>query len=432
MSLRANILRGVNMKKVTAFVFASICLLSLSACNKGKEDKAFKPQLDRETVCSLMVRGHYENFEALTEEFRAFNEFYPRVQLTYEYDKNHKKNIIQALNGDTPPDIFFTYSSLDFSTLKEYTEDLSEKDLGLDFSCIRDSLIYKDSENHTPYLPIYTTSFGMMINEDLFSKNNMKVPSTYDELIKSCQNFKDKGVKYPMLGHNSMVLYPLYFPHFCASVLNNKTAIDALNAMSDGAGEYMRNSLALAKDFIDRGFVDKEECANIGDDYNKTILRFFEGDVPMMLAKGSSFSGTEKRETQSDAFVAHPFKYSFVPVPSTDKGGYFYNTVELCFSVNKKSQNLNMANEFMRFLLANNGSALNRMSKAKRMITPCKDLSYDSAYAAFGKMDANHIITPSQLNLSDAADQQVRKAGTAVCQNGMSVNDAVSNYGKFN
>ena len=91
-----------------------------------------------------------------------------------------------------------------------------------------------------------------------------------------------------------------------------------------------------------------------------------------------------------------------------------------------------MANEFMRFLLANNGSALNRMSKAKRMITPCKDLSYDSAYAAFGKMDANHIITPSQLNLSDAADQQVRKAGTAVCQNGMSVNDAVSNYGKFN
>ena len=419
------------MKKITAFVLASISVLSLSACNKGNEGKAFKPQYDKETSCTLMVRGHYENFEALTEEFRAFNEFYPKVQLTYEYDKNHKKNIVQALNGDTPPDIFFTYSSLDFSTLKDFTEDLSQKDLDLDFSCIRDSLIYKDKDNQVPYLPIYTTSFGMMINENLFSKNNIKVPTTYSDLVKSCQSFKDKGVKYPMLGHNSMVLYPLYFPHFCANILNNKTAIDDLNAMKEGAGEYMRSSLALAKDFIDKGFVDKEECANIGDDYNKTILRFFEGDVPMMLAKGSSFSGTEKRESQSDAFIANPFKYSFVPVPSTDKGGYFYNTVELCFSVNKKSKNLDMANEFMRFLLANNGAALNRMSKAKRMITPCKDLSYDSAYAAFGKMDASRIITPSQLNLSDTADQQVRKAGTAVCQEGMSVDEAVSKFGKF-
>ena len=94
------------MKKVTAFAFASICLLSLSACNSGSKDKAFKPQFDKETSCSLMVRGHYENFEALTEEFREFNEYYPKVKLTYEYDKNHKKNILEALKGDTPPDIF--------------------------------------------------------------------------------------------------------------------------------------------------------------------------------------------------------------------------------------------------------------------------------------------------------------------------------------
>ena len=420
--------KGVHMRKVATFVFASISLLSLSACNDAKENKPFKPQLDTETACSLMVRGHYENFEALTEEFRAFNKFYPKVTLSYEYDKNHKKNIVQALNGDTPPDIFFTYSSLDFSSLKDYTEDLSS----LDLSCIRDSLVYKDNDNKVPYLPIYTTSYGMMINENLFDKHKIKTPNTYDDLVKACQSFKDKGVNYPMLGHNSMVLYPLYFPHFCANILNNKTAIDDLNAMKEGAGEYMRSSLELAKDFIDKGFVDKEECAKIEDDYNKTILRFFEGDVPMMLAKGSSFSGTEKRETQSDAFIADPFKYSFVPVPSTNKGGYFYNTVELCFSVNKNSKNLDMANEFMRFLLANNGLALNRMSKAKRMITPCKDLSYDDAYSAFGKMDASRCITPSQLKLSDAADQQVRKAGTAVCQEGMSVNDAVNNFGKFN
>lgn len=418
------------MKKLTVFVFSCLSLMAVTACNSN-QGKPFKPQMDTETKCDLVVRGHYENFEALTAEVTEFKKFYPKVNISYEYDKDHKKNMLDALNGDTPPDIFFTYSSQDFSTLNEFTEDLSQAELGFDMSCIRDSIMYKDAQNKIPYLPIYTTSYGMMINEDLFKEKNLKVPTTYNDLIKVCEEFAKKEVKYPMLGHTSMVLYPLYFPHFLASIKDNNAAVDALNSMSEGAGEYMRSSLTLAKDFIDRGFVNKEECANIDDDYNKTILRFFEGDVPMMLAKGSSFSGTEKRESQSDAYKAKPFKYSFVPVPSTDKGGYFFNTVELCFSVNKKSANLNMANEFMRFLLASNGKALNRMSKAKRMITPCKDLSYDSAYSAFGKIGASRIMTPSQIGLVDAADQQVRKAGTAVCQEGMSVDEAVRNFGNF-
>ncbi len=415
------------MKRLSICMFLCVGALSIPACQKT-DAKKFVPELDKNTEGSIMVRGHYENFEALTEEFIKFNAYYPKVEMSYEYDKNHKKNILDALNGDTPPDIFFTYSSLDFSTLDEFTEDLSDPELGFDLTCIRDSLIYKDNNDKVPYLPIYTTSFGMMINENLFKKHNIKVPTTYDGLVKACQDFMAKGVQYPILGHNSMVLYPLYFPHFLASIKDNPTAINALNSMSEGCGEYARESLTLAKDFIDRGFVNKEECAKIGDDYNKTILRFFEGDVPMMLAKGSSFSGTEKRESQSEAYSANPFNYSFVPVPSTDKGGYFYNTVELCFSVNKKSVNLDMANEFIRFLLSSNGLGLNRMAKAKRMITPCKNLSYDSAYAAFNKIDASRTFTPSQIGLADKPDQQVRKAGTAVCLEDKTVDYVITNF----
>lgn len=291
-------------------------------------------------------------------------------------------------------------------------------------------MIYKEDSGKVPYVPIFTISFGMLINEDLFKANNVQIPHTYNELISACEKFsKAENKIYPMLGHESMVLYPLYFPYFCAQIKGNQTAIDALNNKTEGAGEYMRESLELAHNFMETGYVDKDVCLEIADDYDKTIKRFYEGDVAMMLAKASTVSGTEKRESQSEAFVANPFKYSFAPVPSTDKGGYFYNTVDLCFSVNKKSQNLDMANEFMRFLVST--KELNNMSKAKRMISPCKDLSFDSIYAEFGKIDASRVITPSQLGLADAADQQVRKAGTAVCLKGMSVDDAVNNYGNF-
>ena len=420
------------MKKLSAFMLLLVSVLPLSSCKKESANpNAFKPQYDKSTSCSLMVRGHYENFEALTSEFSRFKKYYPNVNLTYEYNPSHKSQILQSLQGDTPPDIFFTYTSTDFGSLSDYLEDFSNEELGLDLDCIRDSIIYRDDDGHIPYIPIYTTSFGMMINKKLFKKYNLNIPKTYEALIKACQTFERKGVNYPMLGHSSMVLYPLYFPYFLSTIINNPTAIQALNTDTANAGQYVRSSLELAKDFMDRGFIDKEECLRIPNDYNDTILRFFEGDVPMMLAKGSSFSGTEKRESQSEYYSKHKFGYTFVPVPSTDQGGFCYNTVELCFSVNKKSPNRAMANEFMRFLLASNGKGLNRMSKAKRMMTPCKDLSYDNAYAAFNSLDESRFFVPSQIGLLDAPDQQVRKAANDIVWNGVTVDVAISKFGTY-
>ena len=419
------------MKKLFLLALVTATISSLASCGNQNTSAEFAPKLDTSTACNLTIRGHYENFEALVTEIKAFQKHYPNVKIAYEYDKDHKKNMLTALSGDTPPDIFFTYSTSNFSDLDPYTEDFAQSSLGLDLNCIRDALIYRDGNGKIPYVPIYTTSFGMLINENLFNKYNVTIPTTYNEFLAACATFQKADPKvYPVLGHKSMIPYPLYFPYFCGNIVGNKEAINALNNKTEGAGEYMRSSLQLAADFMSKGYVDTQECTEkITDDYGKTIMRFYEGDVAMMFAKGSTASGTEKRESQSEAFVANPFTYSFVPVPSTDKGGYFYNTTELCFSVNKQSKNREMSNEFMRFLVST--KELNNMSKEKRMISPCKDLSYDRIYAAFGAMDASRVITPSQLQLLDAADKQVREAATAVCWNGMSVDDAVKNYGSF-
>lgn len=46
----------------------------------------------------------------------------------------------------------------------------------------------------------------------------------------------------------------------------------------------------------------------------------------MVLCTGDTVSGTQKRESQSGAFTANPFSYSFVPVPITEEGGYFVDS----------------------------------------------------------------------------------------------------------
>ena len=53
----------------------------------------------------------------------------------------------------------------------------------------------------------------------------------------------------------------------------------------------------------------------------------------------------------------------------------------LQFSVNKESPNLSMSNEFMRFLVTTR--ELNEMAKNKGLMSPTKDLSFNSVYAAF-------------------------------------------------
>lgn len=178
---------------------------------------------------------------------------------------------------------------------------------------------------------------------------------------------------------------------------------------------------------MSHGFVDLESCNGLANDYNAVIMRFFEGDVPMMLASGNTVSGTEKRQSQSEAFTANPFRYSFQPVPSTEQGGYFINSISLGFAINGKSANLEMAEEFMRFLVST--EELNRMAKAKRMVTPCNEMALDDIYATFGQLDASHVINLSELGLDDAPDQQVRKAGWQVSNGQMTVDEAVQAFG---
>ena len=422
-------MKKLGMKKL-ALVLVLVLALCLTGCagKEAKKQEGFAPKLDTKADCTITVSGHYENFEALETEFNRFAEYYPNVNLKYVYMDDYKNNIATALESSEAPDIFFTYSSWGDAEYAQ-AENLADPATGIDLSCIRESLLYKDAAGNVPTVPVYTTTYGMLVNEEIFEKNKIAIPKTYDELIAACEALKAAGYASPIMAYNngSEMLFPMFYPYFCAQIQGKEDVIRKMNNMEEGAGEYMRSALELAADFMSRGYIDLESCSQIANNYEALILRFFEGDVPMMMATGNTVSGTEKREKKSEAFTAHPFKYSYHPVPSTKEGGYFLNLVSIGFAVNKNSQNLEMANEFMRFLVT--PGEMNRMAQAKRMVTPCTDMSLDGVYAAFGGMDASRVINMSELGLADTPDAQVRKAGWQVSNGTMTVDEAVAAFG---
>ena len=376
------------MKKVFCILLVICIVLSLAACGgKAPEETAvgFQPKLDKDTSCSITVVGSYDNFEALEAEFDRFNEFYPNVKLSYVKLDDYNNTLATALGSSEKPNIFFSNASMigneKYASVFAHTEDLAAADLGLNLDCIRPGLINRDAEGRVMMVPVFSRSYGMLVNQDRFEKEGLSVPTTWTELLNVCEAFRGKGYENPMMGYSlkssSCLMYTVAYPMFAATLAGNPEALTLANAMDPAAGEYMRPALEKVEQLIANGCVDLEACDLIEDNYTKVILRFFEGDVPMMICAGDTVSGTRKRESQSEAFTNSPFTYSFAPIPLTEEGGYFLDSPSIEFSVNKDCEDLDMTNEFMRFLVTR--GELNEMASVKRLVTPTPNLSFDAS-----------------------------------------------------
>ena len=166
--------------------------------------------------------------------------------------------------------------------------------------------------------------------------------------------------------------------------------MEAVKKKTEAAFVSRLSTLEWVQEFKKYGFMDLDECKKIKDNYSAVIMRFFEGDVPMMLASADVVSGTKKREGLSEAFPANPFKYSFYAVPVLEKGSAVLEVPSVEFSVNKNSKNLEMTNEFMRFLLRT-----------------------------------------QELGILDNTYTQVRNAAYQVLIEKKTVDEAIANYGKY-
>ena len=428
------------MKKLLCIICILCAALLLAACGgKTQEESAagFKPSLDKDTRCTITVAGTYDNFEALEAEFDRFNAYYPNVQLSYVKLDDYNNILATALEGKDKPNIFFSHTWMFGNELYDPVfarmEDLSDPALRLNLDCIRPGLLSHDAEGHVPMAPVFSRTYGMLVNNDLFKKEGLSIPTTLTELVAVCKEFRGRGYDSPMMGYSlkasGSLMNTIAYPQFVATLADKPEALALANALDPAAGEYMRPALETVELLIREGCIDIDACDQISDNYNQVILRFFEGDVPMMLCYGDTVSGTRKRESQSEAFAKAPFAYSFSPIPLTDKGGYFIDSPSVEFSVNKDCENLDMTNEFMRFLITK--EELNEMAAVKRLVTPTTDLSFDSLFAPFARIPADRTMSPEVLGIRDPLTVQLRVAAFKVGKGELSIDEAVAMYGSF-
>ena len=425
------------IKTIVATALTAMMVLGVSGCGQSQQtSKEFSPKYQADTGYKMSVVGTYSNFESLESAFERFYEYYPNGEIEYTYLDDYRNTIVQALAGQEAPDIYvvqpWMYGNEQFDSLFEGAEVLSDPKLNINLDCIRQGVLWEMDNGEILTLPIFATSYGMLVNMGIFEKEGLEVPKTFGELKETCEKLKAAGYESPIMGSNTNTTpgigYAFGYPMFANTVKDDRSIEDDLNNLVPSAGEAMRPALTRLKELVDSGCINIDKCtAEIEDDYNAVIMRFFEGDVPMMFCSGDVVSGTRKRESKSEAFSANPFKYDFYVAPSGDEGGYFMDSMSLLFCVNKNSANLDMTNEFIRFLTSE--KELGLMAEEKRLITPTKDYSLDEVYASLSGFPEDRTINVRDTEILDTAVKEFRSAAYAVINGKMTVDEAVAAYG---
>ena len=209
--MRKSIMRCLFVLSI-AIISAALTACTASPGTSGEpsgqagEQKSFTPSLETAKKCSISVVGSYDNFEALEAEFDKFNAYYPNVELSYTKVDDYNNLIPMVLGSDNAPDIFFAHDFMlendSYNALFEHAENLSDPALNIDLSCVRPSLLCKDKTGACPMVPVFSSTSGILVNEDLFKKEGISIPTNYEELLAACDEFNKAGYPTPILAYN--------------------------------------------------------------------------------------------------------------------------------------------------------------------------------------------------------------------------------------
>jgi len=349
----------MNRKRISAMVIAAF-MLFLYACGSASENGiergtegqefSFTPCLDTDVEITLYAIGRWENFEALEEVARGFNEFYPNVTIGYtlpdDYVTTLKNRMITGEELD-----FYVLQNPDWYDSDIYTRDAADlEEADIDFSNMPPQVKQEGYiDGKMKLFPIMQSVNGYMVNTTLLEEQGLSIPTNYHEFMAVCKRLKEKGIT-PVMGYPDSVYIPSANGFFMDVALadNREEIVEGLNRGEDNFG-IVKQNLQAALELKEKGYIS-QEGEDLEDGYNAVIMRFLEGDVPFMACSAEGFSGVKKREDKSQSFENSPFSYQFIPSPTGETGFEACFTQEVVFCAYEKSPNIDYTMEFFRFL----------------------------------------------------------------------------------
>ena len=381
-------------KQLTAAALAAALALNLAACGStaaGTDNAAsaaageaasaeFTPALDTNLSATLDIAGFMGNYEALDQVMNAFNEIYPNVVFTYDHNSIHL--LSEYVQNNANVDIFMTAESnltrddIPEDYVADHCLDLTEA--GLSFDAVQeDALAACTVDGKLLRLPVAMNPRGIVVNKTLLEKEGLSVPTNYQEFLAALETLQAKGYT-PLQGSEQHIYSELMYNMGVDTIMADDSLTAALQKGDASAVTAMLPVFERLESVLP--YTDYDLNSTFGaDNYDSTIMAFFEGNMPFYVCTSECFSGMKKRESKSETYSADPFEYEFIYAPMGDEGVYAYTEPWYGFSINKDSEDKDLAVEFLRFMATD--EQIEKMASIKGMPAVNKNAA-DERYPA--------------------------------------------------
>ncbi len=233
-----------------------------------------------------------------------------KIKVDTNENEAYKTKIKAMAAANELPDIFSTWGG-GFSepfvksnsvVALDVTEDMKNK-------MVNGALTNVTYDGKVYGLPFFLSCGALFINTELFDKNGVKAPTTWEELLTAVKTFKSKGITPMAVSGKDKWTIAMYFDVMALRAAGPEKVTKTLTKKGSFKDPEFLNAANRFKELIDAGAFSKG-AAGVSND--EAEVPFFDGKIPMMF-KGSWTAG---KAGSKDSKVAGKIKaISFPSIP---------------------------------------------------------------------------------------------------------------------
>lgn len=332
-------------KRSSVWLLVSAFIMTLmTGCARKNEVVNYDSQ-DHEITRITFFGNKYEpeNVTVIEEIISGFMEENQDIRVSYESMKGSSyydalKKRMASGNGN---DVFMVNHDILLELeANGQLADLSGLPVISDFTDEMRSQIDEDGKIY--WVPTTVSVFGLYCNLELLEKHNQNVPGTLGEWEASCNYFTGQGIT-PVIANNDISLKTMAIGRGFYSVYQEKRqkeVFERLNSGEEKLGDYLTDGFSVAKEFIDKGYIDAEKALKT-EKTSGDLQEFIKGESPYMLTGAWAAGRVEKMNPD--------FKFEVVPLPVLEDGSLLVINADTRLSVNSGSENLDAAMKFVEY-----------------------------------------------------------------------------------
>ena len=286
-------------------------------------------------------------WEAAKAAYEAENEGWTVEFIQQDDDLYSTVGLPTLLNGKNSPDAYFEWSGarLDQRVAEGYAADISGdiESSGLKDLFTDGAFAGYDSNGALSMIPRARDVTNVLwYNVDMFTKNGVTPPKTWDELNAACAKFVAAKVNCFVQGNKDLWTVGNWGGHIISRVTGEALYAETLQKSKPMNSPEFVKGLTVLADLAKAGYVN-ESVNSIAD--NEAASQFFQGKAAFHPI-GSWLIGTQQGEAPN-------FKMDFINLPAISDGAGDQNSIMAVYTgyiVNEKSTKKTEVMNFFKIL----------------------------------------------------------------------------------